>query len=229
MASLEKAMITNFATGDEIEVLFNPEEVTFNKDNNLAQVPIPGLSSPLLQFVHGNLQTLEMELLVDSYESHKSGNRVLNRAGEDVRKLTRQVRGLLDIDPETHAPPLLLFTWGSVTFKCVLARCSERLIMFLPSGIPVRARLQVTFHEYVDAEEEARNIKRETSDFTHLHVVTEGETASDIAGQVYRDPTMWRPIAIHNQLADPRRLTVGRRLMIPRLPFVDPESGEVMS
>ena len=40
-------------------VLFNPEEYTLSKDNNFAQIAVPGLRAPLLQFVSGNMQTLK--------------------------------------------------------------------------------------------------------------------------------------------------------------------------
>ena len=126
--ALEKALITNTFTLEKFPVLFNPEEYTLNKDINYAQSSIPGLSGPILQFVNGNLQTLEMELLVDTYEEHRAGSRVINRAGDDVRKLTDQIVGLMAIDPDHHAPPILLFTWGSLNFKCVLARVSQRFI-----------------------------------------------------------------------------------------------------
>src|SRR5436190_23900951 len=118
----EKAIITNTVTNQRIPVMFNPEEYSVNRDNNFAQTPVPGLSAPILQFVHGNMQTLEMELLVDTYEGHRNGSQVLNQPGEDVRTLTNQITGLLDIDPTTHAPPVLLFTWGTLSFTCVLAR-----------------------------------------------------------------------------------------------------------
>ena len=229
MPSLEKALITDTVTGDDIEVMFNPEELTLDRDNNFAQMAVPGLRSPLLQFVHGNLQTLQMELLVDTYERHQSGGRVLNRAGEDVRRLTGRIRGLMDINPDTHAPPVLLFTWGSVSFRCVLAKASEKLIMFLPSGLPVRAKVQVTFNEFTNAEWEAKETKRETATYARAHVVAEGETLSSIAAQVYKDPRLWRPIALRNGVLDPRRLPVGQRLLIPRLPFRDPQTGEVMT
>lgn len=228
MAGLEKAVITNLVTGDEISVLFNPEEYTVSKDNNFASLAVPGLSSPLLQFVHGNLRTLTMELLVDSYERHQTGSQAPVQAGSDVRAQTRRITALLDIDPETHAPPLLLFSWGSLAFRCVLAKVSERFVMFLPSGVPVRARLEVSFSEFTNADFEAKETKRETADYTRVHVVTEGETLSGVAGEVYRNPALWRPIAIRNGLADPRRLEVGRRLQVPQLPFRDPETGEVM-
>lgn len=222
--ALEKALITNTINGQRIPVLFNPEEYTVSRDNNFAQMAIPGRRGPLLQFVNGNMQTLEMELLVDSYEAY-SGR---NQAGDDVRILTRQITDLMNIDPSTHAPPVLLFAWGSLAFTCVLARASQRFIMFLPDGTPVRARLQVSFNEFINAELEAKEIKRETADYSHLHVVHEGETISGIAAAVYQNPTLWRPIAIANNLDDPRTLPIGSQLLIPQLPFRDPVTGEVM-
>jgi LysM repeat protein len=228
MASLEKATITNTVTGERLAVMFNPEEYSLNRDINYAQAAVPGLSAPLLQFVHGNLQTLDMELLLDTYEAHREGSRVINQAGDDVRKLTAKITGLMNIDPTTHAPPVLLFTWGSLTFTCVLAKVSQKFIMFLPSGVPVRARLQVTFNEFSNAELEAKEIKRETSDFSQLYTVNQGETLSSIAAKVYQDATLWRPIALGNGIDDPRSLPVGLTLVIPQLPFRDPETGEVI-
>ena len=227
MASLEKAKITNTVTGKSIDVMFNPEEYTVNRDINYAQTPVPGLSAPIIQFVHGNMQTLEMELFLDTYEAHREGNRLINKAGADVRTLTRQITGLMSIDRTTHAPPVLLFTWGSLSFTCVLARASQRFVMFLPDGTPIRARLQVTFNEFKNIDLEAKEIKRETADFSKLYEVRQGETLSAIAARIYGNPALWRPIALHNNIDDPKALPVGIRLLVPQLPFRDPESGEV--
>ena len=225
--ALEKAIIKNCITLKEIPVMFNPEEYTVSKDINYAQSSIPGLSGPILQFVNGNMQTLEMELFLDTYEIHRSGGRILNRAGADVRKLTRKVTDLMTIDSDTHAPPVLIFSWGSFSFTCVLARVSQRFIMFKPNGIPVRARLNVTFNEYLYPEREAKEINRQTADFSKVHIVAQGETLSSIAASLYEDPKLWRPIAIANNINDPRQITVGQQLHVPALPFTDPASGEV--
>jgi hypothetical protein len=228
MPPLEKATITNTVTRDSIKVMFNPEEYTVNKDMNYAQTGVPGLRAPILQFVHGNMGTLEMELFLDTYEEHREGSLSLNGAGEDVRHLTRKITDLMTIDATTHAPPVLLFTWASLSFRCVLARVSQRFIMFLPNGTPVRARLQVTFNEFDNVELEAKEIKRETADFSKLYVVGQGETLSAIAGRIYGNPALWRPLAIRNDIDNPRALLVGLRLLVPQLPFRDPETGEVL-
>ncbi len=225
--SLEKAILTNTVTGAKIPVQFNPEEYTLNRDINYAQAAIPGLSAPILQFVAGNLQTLDMELFIDSYEKHKVGSTVINQAQSDVRELVKKVTDLMSIEPSTHAPPVLLFTWGSLAFTCVLAKVMQRFVMFLPDGTPVRARLQVTFNEYRNVELEAKEVKRETSDYSKRHVVSQGETLSAIAAQEYGDPRLWRVIAIANRLQHARRLMPGLKLLLPNLPYRDPESGKV--
>ncbi len=225
---LQKAIIKNCITLDEIEVMFNPEEYTVNKDINYAQSSIPGLSGPILQFVNGNMKTLEMELFLDTYEAHTEGSTPLNEAGEDVRKYTQKITDLMVINSDTHAPPVIIFAWGKFSFTCVLARVSQRFIMFNKDGAPVRARLNVTFNEYIDFELEAKERNRQTADFTKVHVVTQGETLSSIANALYKSPRLWRPIAIANTIDDPRRITVGQQLRVPSLPFTDPASGEVI-
>jgi nucleoid-associated protein YgaU len=224
---LEHATLTNLDTGERSEVLFNPSEYSLSKDNAFAQAAVPGLSSPLLQFVHGNVRTLDMELFFDTFERHAHAGNVVNAALSDVRRLTRRVVDLMAINPATHAPPVVLFAWGDLTFTGVLVRANQRFTMFLDSGVPVRALLQVTFHEWLDAADEAKRVKRETADYTHVHTVAEGDTLSAVAARSYGDPRKWRPIAIANDLEDPRRLRTGARLELPPLPYRDPVSGEV--
>lgn len=224
--ALEKATITNTVTGRVVPVMFNPEEYTVNREINYAQSTIPGLSAPLIQFVSGNMQTLEMELFLDTYEAHGEGARVLNQARSDVRELTSAVTGLMSIDPGTHAPPVLLFLWGSLSFTCVLARASQRFTMFLPDGIPVRATLQVTFNEFRNLDLEAKEVKRETADYSKTYEVHQGDTLSAIAAREYGTPKLWRPIALRNGIDAPGDLAVGQRLILPRLPYRDPLTGE---
>jgi LysM repeat protein len=219
--ALVKVQITVKHTGESVQALFNPEEYTINKDNNFASQAIPGLSGPLLQFVHGNMRTLDMELFFDTWDSPAPAKR-------DVRELTNRVVRLMDIDPDLHAPPILRVSWASLQLDCVLARVSQKFIMFADDGRPVRARLTTTFNEFIDPEREAKEVNRQTADFSKIHVVTQGETLSGVAAKFYDNPQMWRPIAIANELADPREISPGQALRIPTLPFIDPESGEAL-
>ncbi len=215
--ALAKAKILIEATGETITVMFNPEEYSINKDNNFASQNVPGLSGPLLQFVHGNLRTLEMELFFDTYEKNT-----------DVRQETNKITDLLNINRDLHAPPIVQISWASLQFRGVLARASQKFQLFFSDGRPARARITCTFNEFIDPERELKEVDRQTADFTKVHVVAEGETLSAIAGRLYSDPAMWRPIAIVNDIENPRELTAGQSLQIPSLPFIDPESGKVL-
>jgi LysM repeat protein len=226
--ALEKAFIVDKASGDLLATaMFNPEEYTVNRDNNFAQIAIPGLRAPLLQFVHGNARTLDMELLLDTVEAHSANGAPLNAAGEDVRPLVEKLTALLDIDPTTHAPPILTFVWASFSFDCVLTKAVQKYTMFRADGAPVRAKISVSFTEFANAETEAQETKRQTVDYTKVHTVVQGDTLPVLASRLLGNAAFWRPIAIANDLEDPRALTAGRKLVIPRLPFRDPETGAV--
>lgn len=221
--AFEKVTITVEHTGESFRVLFNPEEYTLNKENNFPTQTVPGLSAPLLQFVNGNQRTLEMDLLFDTYLPTSTAS----HTQRDVREETDRVTNLMNIDSDLHAPPILNVSWGSLQFRCVLSRVNQKFTMFLQDGTPVRARLTVTFNEYIDPVRESHEVNRQTTDYTKLHQVHETETLATIAHSYYEDPQVWRPIAIANGLDDPRAITVGQSLIIPSLPFVDPDTGEV--
>jgi LysM repeat protein len=212
-----KARITIEHSGKQLDVMFNPEEYTLNRGNNFASHSVPGLSAPLLQFVNGTQPTLDMELFFDTYEQRR-----------DVRDETQKIARLLDIDPELHAPPVLRIEWASLQFRCVLMKASQKFILFLEDGRPARAKLSVSFNEIIDPAREGREVKRQTANFSKVHTVVQGETLSAIAGRFYDDPRQWRPIAIENGLDDPRSITTGQTLLVPPLPFLHPDTGEVL-
>jgi LysM repeat protein len=214
---LTKAKITIEYTGASLDVMFNPEEYSLSRDNNFASQAIPGLSSPLIQFAHGNLRTLDMELLFDTYEKLS-----------DVRTETEKFIHLMEIDADLHAPPILVVAWASLQFRCVLTRASQKFIMFLNDGRPARAKISASFTEFIDPEHEALQIKRQTADWTKMHTVVQGETLPSIAFQYYADPTLWRPLAVSNEIDNPRVLYAGQQLTVPALPYTDPNTGEVV-
>jgi len=191
---------------DEIEVLFNPTNYSVDKANTIAEIAIPGLEAPILQYVHGNTRTLSMELFCDTYEEQT-----------DVSEVTDDIYGLLEIDPDTHVAPICDIFWGSFSFRGVLDHCSGRFTLFLSDGTPVRATLTVVFKEYIDVEVLVRENPTQSADHRKTREVRAGDRLSSIAAEEYGDPAKWRPIADANNLDDPRQLEPGRVLVIPAL------------
>ena len=204
--ALEKATIEYMLQGQKelVEVLFNPTEYRLNKSNQFAEVAIPGLESPPLQFVKGNARALSMQLFFDTYAQ-----------GTDVRNHTEKITRLLKIDNELHAPPICHLNWGDLNFVGVLERADQRFDLFISDGTPVRATVDVSFKEFLTGDEQGRQLS--SADFTKHYLVRRGDTLSSIAGREYGDPKMWRPIAEENQIDNPLDLQPGRVLVIPAL------------
>lgn len=212
---LEKAKIKQIVPkGPEIEVLFNPTEYRVSKSNQFAEVAIPGLGAPMLQFGHGNAQTLSMQLFFDTYDP-QTANDSRYIKNQDVRQRTREVTGLLRINKDLHAPPICQFCWGQFIFTGVLQQADVRFTLFLPSGVPVRATIDVTLKEFSDGVQQTGILQ--SANFVKQHVVRTGETLSGIAAELYHDATRWRPIAEANHIDNPLMLPPGRVLIIPAI------------
>lgn len=190
-----------------IPLRFNPTEYQLQKSNNFAEIGIPGLESPPIQFVRGAAEKLALELLVDTSDTL-----------EDVRKkYVDGLRDLMRINAELHAPPIVAFSWDTQVFKGVLESLGVSYVLFSPDGVPLRAKLSVSLKEYRPAAVQFREIERHSPDVDKTFVVRRGDTLSAIAGQVYRDPSLWREIARANGIVDPRRVRPGDALRVPRL------------
>jgi hypothetical protein len=201
--SIEKAVLTNLDNDEKIEVLFNPKEYTLEKTAQWAQHRAPGGEAPEVQFLHGELRRLSMELFFDTTSD-----------GTDVREHTDKMEGLIKIDPSLHRPPRLLFTWGSFNFECILVSLTQRFTMFYSSGKPCRAILSATFLENPGVRESE---PMESSDHAKRRIVREGDTLNWIASQEYNDASKWRVIADANGIVDPADVRPGQTLLIPPL------------
>ncbi|WP_458210354.1 CIS tube protein [Haladaptatus sp. NG-SE-30] len=206
-SELKKAII-QVEGGKKIPVKFNPTEYNLDKSTTFADQSLPGFTSPVTQFAGGEAETLTMELFFDTYEEDEKDVRV---------NYTDKIDELLQVEGKRHAPPICRFIWGKLNFRCVLQSAQKQFTMFLPEGIPVRARVNVTFKEYNPPEWQKKKNPRGSADKTKLHRVTEDETLWLIAAAEYGDPRRWRPIAKANGITNPRTLRPGDELMIPTL------------
>ena len=201
-----KALIIDSVTRIPIPVMFNPPEYQLQVTNQFAEVGIPGLGSSLLQFVRGSARTLTMELFFDTTD-----------LGIDVRVHTGLVLGLTSLNSETHAPPPLLFVWGSLIFPCVLESVTQTFDFFNTLGMPLRARLNVTLKEHDTLEDILGSNQLLSADRTKQWIFKKGDTLQRIAAQEYGDPNKWRPIAEANNIDNPLTIAVGRALKVPAL------------
>ena len=212
--------------GAPFEVQFNPNEYGFTKGAKYAEVAIPGLDSPVLQFVNGESEKLSLELFFDTTDEGGTGADAVSVS----TKLDAFYR-LVKVDGAVHAPPIVRVTWGDefpgpaagendrpvAVFDAVVDSVQRKYTLFNSEGVPLRAIATVSLREYKTLEEQLEEINFRSSDHTRVHVVRQGETLPQIAYEAYQDPGPWRLVATYNKLLNARDLRPGMLLHLPPL------------
>lgn len=200
---------------DEIEVRFNPTSYSIGKTvvwgGKAAEQTNRQRNAPEIEFNGGQARSLSLDLFFDTTEEID--------ANKDVRKLTNKIVKLTRINRNLQRPPVCTVSWGEppppgsdFPFRGVVTQLTQNFTLFLANGTPVRANLVINFMESLDAIKDEKENDPELT----TRLIKRGDTLSNIAGQVYRNPKQWRVIAEANHLDDPRCVPVGKRLDIPK-------------
>jgi hypothetical protein len=205
-----------------IHVQFNPTEYAIDRGSSYAELQVPGLRTPLLQFVRGETQTLSLELFLDGTDKRGGAAPLASLLGgstpdDSVEGRLKELRQFVEIDPELHAPPVCLFQWRDVKFHGVVTSFKEKYTLFDETGKILRARLTLSLKSYEAVEVQLREMKLKSPDRTRVRVVREGETLAAISAEVYGDPRLWRVLAEANAIDRPRFVPAGTPLYIPAL------------
>ncbi len=206
-----------------IPVQFNPTDLSFSKNAQLAEIAIPGLDSPVLQFIRGGAETLSLELFFDTTDDG------MGSFATSVTDRTDEFYALVKQDPDTHAPPICRFSWGSsgmgggpgtsatsqapFLFTGIVESVDRKFVLFSPDGVPLRARLSIKMREYRTVDEMVAGLN--SADHTKARIVKRRERLDQLASQEYTTPAEWRRIADENELDDPRRVPAGTLLKLP--------------
>ncbi len=210
LAKLEIVPVDDNTGIDPIKVLFNPNTYSVAKTVTWTAESSTSMNAPTITFGGGQSRDLSLELFYD----------ITEQPVDDVRVETGKMVTLTRIVRDLGRPPVVKVSWGddskdqyNFPFIGVVSSLTQRFNLFSADGKPLRATLTVTFKEFLDS---VKDQKETDPEFT-TRLVKRGDTLSSIAAEVYRDPTLWRVIAEANHLDDPRHLSVGMRLNVPKL------------
>lgn len=228
MQQLQKAFFIiwwSMGPPEAIPVQFNPTEFTLEKSAQIAEIAIPGLDSPLLQFIRGQNEKLTVDLFFDTTDDGMSGDVT------SVTTWTDSIYSMVKIDPNLHAPPVCELVWNDefpgadidpqqgnqrrTSFVCIVESVRQKFSLFSPEGVPLRATLTVTLREYRTLDQQLLQLNLTSPDRTHVYALQSGDTLSSVANQFYGQPGQWRHIATASGITDPRRLAPGTFVTVP--------------
>jgi len=213
--SLVRATLTNISKPPPVDpreksgvvtVMFNPEHLTVTANQLYPDISVPGLRTPLLQFVRGEAKTLACELFLDK-----------SNTGESLTDELDKLRKFITIDSDLHAPPVCRFHWGSTHFTGVFIEFSEKFSMFDESGEILRARVTIKMKAYDPAQLQYTEINQHSPDRTKTRTARQGDRYDLLAAEEYGDAALWNVIAAANGDDRPRLLRAGDLIEIPPL------------
>lgn len=207
---VEKAQIKVLDdTGEETEiinVMFNPEDYTVSLSESL-DTDEGQESSP--SFNRIEITDFTVKSFFDTYETQS-----------DVREKTNKIAKLLMPTVEgsdRNRPPICLFVWGKFTYKGIIHTLDQKFIMFLETGIPVRAELTFTFKSVATPQEYAEYMGIEAC--RKVLTVKSSDRLDLIAHRALKNAALWRKIADENNIDDPiafpQTHDIGKTLVIP--------------
>jgi hypothetical protein len=207
--------ISKKTSGLSVSCMFNPFEYSVRKTNKYTAKFKDDSDVPTMEFTGAGEKTLTLKLTFDTYDD-KEGQK------KDVSEVTRVLWQLMQVKEQASGkgrPPPVAFEWGTFQFFAVITSITQKFTLFLNDGTPVRAEVDVSFSQHLDAEEYKRRRQNPTSGsdlIERVWQVKAGDRLDLIAATVYGEATGWRRIAEYNQIRNPLVLQVGQRLRIPQ-------------
>lgn len=202
-----------------IEVLFNPSEYQLTDGSSYSEKKVPGLDGPIFQYISGDATELSLNLFLDTYVP-KSKSLIsfgTPKESTDVSGITKQIADATSIDGSMHRPPKVTFKWGSLHFEGVITKMNHTYTMFTESGMPVRAKVSLTFKSLISPRDTKRMSPFESPDRTKYRTLRQGMGLWDIANMEYGDPDLWKVIARENGILNPLDVRPGQVVKLPAL------------
>jgi hypothetical protein len=130
----------------EFNAQINPETYAQTFEIEYDEEQAPGTSNSLPRYNKTKPQVLEFEFMFDTTGAIP-GTTDEQRTGDNgvLEKIDQFKKVAFSFDGETHKPPFLILSWGSLLFKCVLTGMTITYKLFRPNGIPVRATIKAKF------------------------------------------------------------------------------------
>lgn len=223
MGLTKAKLVIEKETGSKtIDVLFNPSEYQLTDGASYSEKRVPGLDGPIIQYISGDATELSVSLFLDTYVP--GGSSLLSavpglggNSSTDVSAITKEIAEATSIVGSLHRPPKVTFKWGSLNFEGVITKVSHTYTMFTESGMPVRAKVNLTFRSLISPEDSKRKSPFESPDRTKYRTITEGTQLWSLAYAEYGDPEMWKLIAKENGIMNPLDVRPGQVVRLPAI------------
>ncbi len=197
-------------SGKPYVVMINPESIKWNKkiDYNTRQAPDTSTASQ--KYKSTPSVDLSFDFVIDCTGVVDSSRTDMEAEIAALEKIIYTYNGTI------HRPNFVKIQWGkNMTFQSVLKSLDTTYTLFKPDGSPLRAKVSVSFGEYISPKKRGQQDKRSSPDLTHLVTTKEGDTLPQLSDKIYNSPDYYIQVARFNRLNKFRNLHSNKELVFP--------------
>lgn len=196
--------------GSPYAVMINPESIKWNRKIDYNEQQAPDTSSASQKYKHTPSAEFSFDIVIDC-------TGVVDKSRVDMKK---EISALEDIvytyNGKIHRPNFVKIQWGkNITFNSVLKSFDTTYTLFKPDGSPLRAKISLSFGEYINPKTVKQKDKRSSPDLTHLVKTVDGDTLPHLSQKMYNSPDYYIQLARFNGLNKFRNLKSNLDLVFP--------------
>lgn len=197
-------------------VMLNPADLKRNCSISYSQSKALGSRQQEPKFSAVGKETLSFSIVVDGTGAVPSD---APGAVRDVATQLRQLNDVVyrDISASKEISRVYLL-WGKMSFHGRLESMATNYTLFTPSGIALRAKVDLAFAGATSVKEAELVAERSSPDQIKVIEIKDGDTLPLMCEQIYGDASYYQEVARFNNLSNVRgKLKPGAMLMFPPL------------
>ena len=201
--------------GDPFVVMINPSSYDHSFSITYSEEESPGKAAKTSKFKAVGPESVSLNFILDDTGAVPRNK---ENEGKTVAKMIKELKDVVyKYYGESHEPNFVLLKWGTLLFKSRLDSLKIDYQMFKPNGVPLRAKVTLSFKGFVDPAKESQLANRSSPDLTHIVTIKEGDSLPFLCNKIYKNSKYYLKVAEINYLVNIRRLKVGSQIIFPPL------------
>lgn len=196
-----------------LEVQVSPKDYQGKKSikYNVGKEQGQNVQSPL--FAGYKNEVLNIEVPIDCTGAIEG-----TKQSDTVKKKVKALEDLVyNYNSSKHQANFVELAWGTLIFKGRLQDMSTTYTLFAADGQPLRAKVKLSFIQFVSRKEADKLANRQSPDVSHRIVIKAGDSIAALCQKIYGDSTLVDEVAAFNGLSGFRKVTPGTELLFPYL------------
>jgi hypothetical protein len=201
--------------GQPYSVMINPDSLKWTRGVEYNEQQPPDTSSPSQKYKSTPTEKLSFDIVIDC-------TGIVDASRTDMATEIDQLETVCyTYNGEIHRPNFVKVQWGQdICFSGVLTSFDTSFTLFKPDGSPLRAKVSLSFSQYISPSTLAKLDQASSPDLTHVVNVVQSMNLPQMCEKIWNDYSYYVQVAKFNELNKFRNLKGVSRLIFP--PIVQP-------